>query len=37
MELGVITARRGWVEPAQVLNSRPLDSVRAFLARKRGA
>jgi DNA polymerase (family 10) len=37
MELGVMTARRGWVEPAHVLNTRPVDDVRAFLARKRGA
>lgn len=36
MRLGVATARRGWVEPAQVLNTRPLDEVLAFLARKRG-
>jgi hypothetical protein len=30
------TARRGWVEPAHVLNTRSLADVRAFLARKRG-
>ena len=32
MQLGVITARRGWVEPRHVLNTRPLDDVRAFIA-----
>jgi DNA polymerase (family X) len=36
MELGVTTARRGWVEPRHVLNSRPLAEVRALIARKRG-
>ena len=36
MELGVTTARRGWVEAQHVLNSRPLSEVRALLARKRG-
>ena len=36
MELGVTTARRGWVEARHVLNARPLAEVRAFLARKRG-
>ena len=37
MQLGVITARRGWVEPRHVLNARPIDEVRAFIAAKRGA
>jgi DNA polymerase (family 10) len=36
MRMGVGTARRGWVEPHQVLNTRPLADVRAFIARKRG-
>jgi DNA polymerase (family 10) len=35
MQMGVGTARRGWVEPRHVLNTRPLAEVRAFLARKR--
>jgi DNA polymerase (family 10) len=35
MELGVITARRGWVERCHVLNARPLAEVRAFVERKR--
>lgn len=35
MRLGVGTARRGWVEPAHVLNTRSIDEVRAFIARKR--
>jgi len=36
MEFGVGTARRGWVEPRHVLNTRSADEVRAFVARKRG-
>ena len=36
MRMGVGTARRGWVEPGHVLNTRSLAEVRAFLARKRG-
>ena len=35
MRMGVGTARRGWVRPEQVLNTRPLTEVRAFVARKR--
>ena len=35
MRMGVGTARRGWVEPSQVLNTRSLADVRAFVARKR--
>ena len=35
MRLGVATARRGWVEARHVLNTRPIDEVRGFLARKR--
>jgi DNA polymerase (family X) len=35
MELGVITARRGWVEPRHVLNTRPIADVRAFISAKR--
>jgi DNA polymerase (family 10) len=35
MELGLMTARRGWVEARHVLNSRPLADVRALVARKR--
>jgi DNA polymerase (family 10) len=35
MRLGVGTARRGWVEPANVLNTRSIEEVRAFIARKR--
>jgi len=37
MRLGLLTARRGWIEPRHVLNARPLAEVRAFVARKRGA
>lgn len=36
MRFGVGTARRGWVEPKDVLNTRPVDDVLAFVARKRG-
>jgi DNA polymerase (family 10) len=35
MQLGIQTARRGWVEPRQVLNTQPLDTVRARIAAKR--
>jgi DNA polymerase (family 10) len=35
MRFGVGTARRGWVEPHHVLNTRGVDDVRAFVARKR--
>ena len=35
MALGVGTARRGWVGPHQVLNTRPLAEIRSFVAVKR--
>ncbi len=35
MALGVGTARRGWVEPRSVLNTRSIDEVRSFIAAKR--
>ena len=35
MRFGVGTARRGWVEPRHVLNTRPVIDVRAFVAAKR--
>jgi DNA polymerase (family 10) len=35
MELGLTTARRGWVEARHVLNARPLAELRALVARKR--
>jgi DNA polymerase (family 10) len=35
MQLGLVTARRGWVEPRHVLNARPLAEVRDAVARKR--
>ncbi len=35
MRFGVGTARRGWIEPGHVLNTRGVDEVRAFVARKR--
>ena len=36
MNLGVGTARRGWVEPRHVLNTRGINDVRAFIEAKRG-
>jgi DNA polymerase (family 10) len=36
MTLGVMTARRGWVEPRHVLNTRSFDEIRAVVASKRG-
>ena len=35
MRFGVGTARRGWVEPRHVLNTRTSTDVRAFVAAKR--
>jgi len=35
MRFGVATARRGWVEPRHVLNTRSRDQVLAFIAAKR--
>lgn len=35
MRFGVGTARRGWVETRQVLNTRDAAAIRAFVARKR--
>lgn len=35
MAFGVGTARRGWIEPVHVLNTRGIDEVRAFVTRKR--
>jgi DNA polymerase (family 10) len=35
MEFGVRTARRGWVEPRHVMNTRPLEELRSIIAGKR--
>lgn len=35
MRFGVGTARRGWIEPRHVLNTRGASEVRAFVSRKR--
>jgi DNA polymerase (family 10) len=35
MQLGVMIARRGWVEARQVANTRPLADLRALIAHKR--
>ena len=37
MQLGIGTARRGWVEARHVLNTRSIDQVRAFVAVKRAS
>jgi DNA polymerase (family 10) len=36
MNLGITTARRGWVEARHVVNTRPIASIRELVARKRG-
>ena len=36
MHFGIMTARRGWVEPRHVVNTQPLAHLRAFIAAKRG-
>ena len=35
MQFGLAMARRGWVEARHVLNARPLQAVRDFVAAKR--
>jgi histidinol phosphatase-like PHP family hydrolase len=35
MQFAVGTARRGWIEPHHVLNTRPATDVRSFVTRKR--
>lgn len=35
MALGVTTARRGWVEPQHVLNTRPVSDVKELIRKKR--
>jgi DNA polymerase (family X) len=35
MKFGVITARRAWLRPQDVLNTRPLPAVRKWIAQKR--
>jgi DNA polymerase (family X) len=37
MQFGVGSARRGWLTAADVLNTRPLDELRALLVARRGA
>lgn len=37
MRFGLGTARRGWIEPRHVLNTRSVDDVRAFIDSKRGS
>lgn len=36
MQFAVGTARRGWIEPQHVLNTRDVKAVRAFVTQKRG-
>lgn len=33
---GVGQARRGWLEKADVINTRPVEELRAWLAQRRG-
>jgi DNA polymerase (family 10) len=35
LDWGVIVARRAWLEPADVLNTRPFDQFRASLRRNK--
>ena len=35
MYLGIVTARRGWVEPRHVVNTRSIADLRALIAAKR--
>lgn len=37
VEAGVRIARKGWLSPQQVLNTRPLDEVLTYFARKRNS
>lgn len=37
MQLGITTARRGWVEPRHVLNTRPIEEIHAVIAGKRAS
>jgi len=37
MELGIVTARRGRVEPRHVLNARTISDVRSTIAAKRAS
>jgi len=34
MRFGVATARRGWLEPADVINTYPLAKLRRFLSKR---
>lgn len=36
MQLGLTMARRGWVEPRHVLNTHPVEDIRAWISAKRG-
>jgi DNA polymerase (family X) len=37
MRLGIMTARRGWVEARHVINTRSIADIRALIARKRAS
>ena len=37
MDLGIVIARRGWVEPRHVLNTRALADVRSTIEAKRAS
>jgi len=36
MEFGLKIARRGWLEPRHVMNTRPIHEIRTLIAGKRG-
>jgi DNA polymerase (family 10) len=36
MSFGIGTARRGWIGPDSVLNTRGVEGIRKFIAQKRG-
>jgi hypothetical protein len=35
MEMALTTARRGWVEPRHVANTRPVEEIHAIVRAKR--
>jgi hypothetical protein len=37
MEIGVGIARKGWLEPRDILNARPVEDVMAFARARRNA
>ena len=35
MQFGVVTARRGWLEPQHVLNTQRIEDIRRFVKKQR--